>query len=760
MFYLKEIYERLINVLNNPKSNYCSRINSLECFKLIAKKLKNIDDEILGYHLTEIIFTLQNACKDRVHKVQLAANSAIKDWREIEEIYEKNKKKGKYDRQKNLSDKEANLFKIQKENNFEGNNYCKEDYGNVNVNYNNYNNNKEVFENKKGKMNKLNVLRNLSKLNKQDSNNSNRINTEEDDFLKQRRNKNTRNINEFFKMDDLKDKNNFKKSENFKDETYKKGIGNVLKLSNLLRNFQKENKNNILNDLRSQSNPRAASKISPPKNKLLESVANYLRISRSGEKENSENKNRYNKYKFDLNQQRKYEKGLVTDLNWYKKDTSPEFNKYNKHLNLSGEELLDYQFLSNVDFQEKKNDYENFVYENEAEKNIEIYENTKKLYKIKDDVNLKINSNNNFNNNEIKEKTGNENKENKIIQSNYATINTMKTDINNIFFSFMHNLETFNTSINTKLNAFEFKIKKNRKLIKDFLKQKKQSLEPSAIEAAKSKQKESSISSDKKNESQNKNEENNNNNKNYEIEIDKINKKQYQNKFVGDSKKSVKEANNESNKIHEINNNNSFSEHSQNENLTINKKEEEFQIKESSNSYSAAQAELIKKLKKEVEFYKRNSQAQDIFKNINYTVVEKQNQSEHSSVKFWKGVLDLTDQKEFNSAYSKVLESEDDLYLLRLLCITGPVLNSLKLDICKKLIMRTNLIYRSHQIEFILVDLINNSHKHYIFNLLTKNEQNEILETLFQISGIKSSVVIAKIAADLYYNITINFNNR
>jgi len=199
MFYLKEIYERLINVLNNSKSNYCSRINSLECFKLIAKKLKNIDDEILGYHLTEIIFTLQNACKDRVHKVQLAANSAIRDWREVEEIYEKNKKKGKYDKKKDLSDKETNLFIIQKEHNFQGNNNCTEDFENGIKN-------KEILKNyKKGKMNKLNVLRNLSKLNKQDSNNSNRNNSEEDYIFMQR--KNNRNINEFFKMDDIKDKN-------------------------------------------------------------------------------------------------------------------------------------------------------------------------------------------------------------------------------------------------------------------------------------------------------------------------------------------------------------------------------------------------------------------------------------------------------------------------------------------------------------------------------------------------------------------------
>lgn len=732
-------------MLNNPKSNYCSRINSLECFKLIAKKLKNIDDEILGYHLTEIIFTLQNACKDRVHKVQLAANSTIRDWREIEEIFEKNKKKGKYDKQRNLSDKEANLFKIQNDNDYVPNNNCREEFDDE------HKKNKEILANyKKGKMNKLNVLRNLSKLNKLDSNNnSNKMNTDEDDFFKQRRN-NNRNINEFFKFDEIKEKNNFKKSaDNFKEETYKKGIGNVLKLSNLLKNFQKENKNNILNDLRSKSNPRAANKISPPKNKLLESVANYLRISKSGEKNNNENfienKNRHNN-DFDLNKNRKYEKGFITDQNWYKKDKSPELNK---QLNLSEEELLDYQFLSDGEFHEKNN-YENFVFENEAEKNIENYENTKKQNKNNEETNLRPISKNKFNDfdyekqKEVREKVGNENKDNKNFQSNnVVNVNknllAMKADINYLFFSFMHNLENFSNSMNTKLNYIESKIKKNKKIVKRLVKEKK-SHKDSDKKQSKSKQdkeeEENSISKQKKNESLSKKEANKGD------ELDK--------KLETVPKKSSKQANNESNKLLENNANNNSSENSQKDFQKINKHEEN-KIK-SDPSILSEQAALIEKLKSEVEFYKKNSQ--EIFKNINYTVVENANQKEHSSVKLWKEILELIERKEFNSAYSIVLKSEDDLFLLRLLCITGPVLNCLKLDICKKLIMRTNLIYRSHQIEFLLLDLIDNSHQHYIFNLLTKNEQNEILETLFQITGIKS--VLGNIAADLYHNITTN----
>lgn len=729
MFYLKEIYERLINVLNNSKSNYCSRINSLECFKLIAKKLKDIDDEIIGYHLTEIIFTLQNACKDRVHKVQLAANSAIKDWRHIEEIFERNKKKGKYDKQKNLYDKETNLFNMQIENNPKGNNYCKEDFEN-DIKYKEINNNY-----KKGKMNKLNVLRNLSKLNKQESNNSNGINTEEDDFFNRR--KNNRNINEFFKFDEIKEKNKNKKSDIFKEETFKKGIGNVLKLSNLLRNFQKENNyNNSNNNFRSKSNPRM-NKASPSKNKLLESVANYLKISRSGEKNNDNNQKQ--NYDLELNKEKRYGKGFITDESFYKKDKSPEFIRQS---NLSEEELLDYRFLSDGEFYDK-NYNENFGFENEAEKNIQNYEDSKKKCKDSEDNQaMKIgykSSNNKIG--EIRDKIYNENKDNSTVKKDdkfKGSLLIMKTDINKAFSDFFNKLEVFNNKINSKLNVIESKIKKNRKIIKNMVKEKK--LDKHLLN------KEEKIKESL--------------NKSKGDKLEKT-KNEYNKNIVAENNSKILE--NKSKEDSKIISKESFTESDNNKLMNKSKKSDKLnfndlnKISESNDIYLklTEQTELIINLKKEIEFYKKNSQ--DIFKNINYKVVDKTNSKEHSSITFWKEILYLVDKKDYNSAYLKVLENQDDLYLLRLLCITGPVLNFLRLDLCKKLIMRTNMIYRSHQIEYILLELINNSHQHYIFNLLTKNEQNEILETIFQFTNIKT--IIGNIAADLYENITTNIEN-
>ena len=166
-------------------------------------------------------------------------------------------------------------------------------------------------------------------------------------------------------------------------------------------------------------------------------------------------------------------------------------------------------------------------------------------------------------------------------------------------------------------------------------------------------------------------------------------------------------------------------------------------INSENNLKVAQQEELIKNLLEQLDFFKKNQ-----------TKISKPNNIEAKTIKIWRDVLYFLELKDFNSAYILSLESEDDLHLLRLLCLTGPVLNNLKLDICKKLIMRINLICRSHQVQKLMLNLIESSNKHFILKFLNKNEQNEILETLYEFSGLNS--VIGKNASDLYMKITSN----
>lgn len=744
MFYLKEIYERLINVLNNAKSNYFSRINGLECFKIIAKKLKNIDDDILGYHLTEIIFTLQNACKDRVHKVQLAAYSAIKEWREIEEICEKKLKQMKKENEKhiNLFDKEVNIFKTEPDN-FMGNNISPENYDQKKINIKNNLNkltpkNKEVEpELLKGRMNKLNLLRKLSKLNKHESNENSKNNYNENKIKK------NRNIDDFFKAhSENQIGKNSKSAERIdgknkeKEETLKKEIGNALKLSNLLRNFQKENSNhpnfNLQKDFRSKSNPRAFNKISPPKNTLLESVANYLRNSRSA---NPKNKN--------AEEENDLMKAKFTYDNFYK-------NRLNNQNFIDEDDFLDYNIFNENDNKNNLDDNDldkNLIFENEAVNNIERYEETKngnlghinnrpkKLGHQLDENNLKEeNSSKNRNDRNNKFKIENEKEEhlNIIHENKRMVFKFFKEDIENLFSSFTRKMENFEKNINTKLDSLEGKIKKHKKEIKKIIKYKKSdSIRKEAkdkvigIENKNDKNHAQVIKEDLKKHD----EENELNNKDVERIHIKEKKQSFSNKASEtssrrdedklikqeSSKKLKKEANNKLTSIENVECNTNFKEN-----------------------------EIIENLKNQIEYYKQKYLKQTFGWNKN-----NQDLVNSASTQFWVDILDKIHNNDYNSAYLKVLESEDDLFLLRLIYMTGPIFNNLKLDICKKLLIRTNLICRSHQIENILLIMVENAHQHYILNFLSKNEQNEILETLFEISKFNPSI-IGNRATDLY----------
>ena len=62
------------------------------------------------------------------------------------------------------------------------------------------------------------------------------------------------------------------------------------------------------------------------------------------------------------------------------------------------------------------------------------------------------------------------------------------------------------------------------------------------------------------------------------------------------------------------------------------------------------------------------------------------------------------------------------------------------------------MITRSYQIQSLLINLVKNSIQCNMFNTLNENEQNDILDTLYEISGYNNS--LAKEAAELYTKIT------
>ena len=105
-----------------------------------------------------------------------------------------------------------------------------------------------------------------------------------------------------------------------------------------------------------------------------------------------------------------------------------------------------------------------------------------------------------------------------------------------------------------------------------------------------------------------------------------------------------------------------------------------------------------------------------------------------------------------NEGYLKLINSGDDIYLLRLICLTGPVLDKLDIDIAKRVLIRVNMISKSHQIQQLLIGLIKNSIKNDIFINLEPNQQNYILDSLYEFSGLNNT--LASEAAELYAELT------
>ena len=124
----------------------------------------------------------------------------------------------------------------------------------------------------------------------------------------------------------------------------------------------------------------------------------------------------------------------------------------------------------------------------------------------------------------------------------------------------------------------------------------------------------------------------------------------------------------------------------------------------------------------------------------------------------WKETLKLLGKNNISDAYKLIISSGDDIYLLRLVCITGPVLYSLDEDLAKKVLIRINMINRGKHIQDILIQLVEeslkiNKNNNNIFYKLNYKEQNDILDSLFKIFKNKKNNSLTIKAQSLYSKI-------
>ena len=139
-------------------------------------------------------------------------------------------------------------------------------------------------------------------------------------------------------------------------------------------------------------------------------------------------------------------------------------------------------------------------------------------------------------------------------------------------------------------------------------------------------------------------------------------------------------------------------------------------------------------------------------KKIIYNINDRSNNIDSEVTKAWKETLKLIEKGHINEGYLKLINTGDDIYLLRLICLTGPVIDKLDPDIAKRVLVRVNMISKSHQIQQLLIGLIKNSIKNNVFQMLEPDQQNYILDSLYEFSGLNNP--IANEAAELYTELT------
>ena len=99
------------------------------------------------------------------------------------------------------------------------------------------------------------------------------------------------------------------------------------------------------------------------------------------------------------------------------------------------------------------------------------------------------------------------------------------------------------------------------------------------------------------------------------------------------------------------------------------------------------------------------------------------------------------------------LTQADDLYLLRLIVQTGPVSRHLTDMTTKQVLSRLNRIIRGGTFYRIQIEWLDDCRKGDLFRHLSHQEQNEYLDTLFQMANPGSDIVKPELkerAADLY----------
>ncbi|KAL4475125.1 hypothetical protein ABPG74_001821 [Tetrahymena malaccensis] len=124
-----------------------------------------------------------------------------------------------------------------------------------------------------------------------------------------------------------------------------------------------------------------------------------------------------------------------------------------------------------------------------------------------------------------------------------------------------------------------------------------------------------------------------------------------------------------------------------------------------------------------------------------------ENQNQQSITQIWDKSLDFQSRGQLNRAYQMLLDIEDDIYLLRMMSITGPCFSKLNQNVGKKLMRRINKITQSQFMDSISFQLFQKIYEQDLLEDLNLEDHQNIKEILYDISAIPC---LGEQAAKLY----------
>jgi len=123
----------------------------------------------------------------------------------------------------------------------------------------------------------------------------------------------------------------------------------------------------------------------------------------------------------------------------------------------------------------------------------------------------------------------------------------------------------------------------------------------------------------------------------------------------------------------------------------------------------------------------------------------------------WLQISKCALETDYQTAYDLALTKSDDIYLLRLLAQTGPVIGrGLSEQTSRKVLQRLNKIVRGGIIFKMQLDWLDDARKSELFRGLSHGEQNEYMDTLYQFACPNSDLVkqdLKERSAEVYTSI-------